>query len=432
MEALPIQPGWLLISTVWPEPFSSAAGLRDLNLIEGLGALGYRVVLASAADNPKGLEYCRGLEREGRLSCLPIRLNHESFDAELLRLGSQGVCGVIYDRLVMEEQYGPRVRSVCPGWIQILDTQDLHFLRLSREQAHRRGEDLLERSRQLPSSWDETAVVRELSSLHRVDLTLLISPFEQELLTEHFGVDSSRLALSTFAYPKRPAPSGRQAGESADFSRRSGFCFVGNFRHAPNLDAFRWLRDELWGAVRRRLGGAVVRVWGAYPTQEVFEAHDPGRGFLVMGEALRLGDVFSDARVSLVPVRFGAGIKGKVSDSWDQGVPVVSTSLGLEGMCTVGGAIQAAASAAEFVDCAVKLHEDPAAWSEARRAGEQALFQRYSSEVFLQELRAAIDQARMRNATREGDWVRRMLTHHSLETPRYFGKWLELKESLKN
>jgi glycosyltransferase involved in cell wall biosynthesis len=176
----------------------------------------------------------------------------------------------------------------------------------------------------------------------------------------------------------------------------------------------------------------VVRVWGAYPTQEVFEAHDPGRGFLVMGEALRLGDVFSDARVSLVPVRFGAGIKGKVSDSWDQGVPVVSTSLGLEGMCTVGGAIQAAASAAEFVDCAVKLHEDPAAWSEARRAGEQALFQRYSSEVFLQELRAAIDQARMRNATREGDWVRRMLTHHSLETPRYFGKWLELKESLKN
>ncbi len=418
---------WLLISTVWPEPFSSAAGLRDLNLIEGLLSLGHPVVLASAADNPKGLEYCRGLEREGRISCLPIRLNHVSFDEELARLREQGLCGVIYDRFVMEEQYGPRVRSVCPEWLQILDTQDLHFLRLSREQAHRRGEDLLVRNGQLPSDWDETAVVRELSSLHRVDLTLLISPVERDLLVEAFGVDSERLALSTFAYPKRQHAPGLELG----YGGRSGFCFVGNFRHAPNLDAFRWLRDELWEAIRVRVPGAELRIWGAYPTQEVFEAHAPRRGFLVMGEAPGLQEVFAPARASLVPVRFGAGIKGKVSDSWAHGVPVAATWLGLEGMCAPDSGVLGAGSARDFVDLAVRLHDDPAAWEQARSRGWEALEARYSGEVFMRELREALERASKRHSMRENDWVRRMLTHHSLETPRYFGKWLELKESGK-
>lgn len=306
---------WLLISYVWPEPQSSAAGLRDLNLIEGLRQAGSRVVVASAADNPRGREFCAGLEARGVICCLPIRLNDSSFQDQLAELASHGVIeGVIYDRFVTEEQYGWRVREALPSALQILDTQDLHFLRAWREKSIAQAE------------FDPTLIIRELSSIHRVDLTWLISPFEKQLLESEYGVSGERLGLSRFAYPHRPrAPGG--------FAARGDFCFIGNFRHAPNLDAFRWLRESLWPAIRSRLPQARLRIWGAYPTQEVMQAHAPARGFEVRGVAETLDEVFGSARVSLAPLRFGAGIKGKISDSWSHGVPVVSTPVGFEGMC---------------------------------------------------------------------------------------------------
>jgi len=408
---------WLLISTVWPEPQSSAAGLRDLNLIEGLGQAGFEVILASAADNPKGYEFCCALEsQKPYLKCLGIRLNHSSFDEELKKIAPHAV---IYDRLVMEEQYGPRVRAVCPDALQILDTQDLHFLRLSREQGSRSGASAL------PGTWDESLVIRELSSIHRVDLTWVLSSFEKKLLESHFGVQPQRLALSRFAYPKQ-----RPASFERGFEERRGFSFVGNYRHAPNLDAFRYLRDELWAQIRARLPRAEIELWGAYPTQEVFEAHDPRRGFLVRGVADTMDQVLGSARVSLAPVRFGAGIKGKISDSWHFGVPVVSTPLGFEGMVQDGSLPGGERLSAEgLAEYAVRLDQDPAAWSEARDWGLRQLAQSFSQRKFESELSGGIEQARENFYKRDQDWIRRCFTHHSLETPRFFGKWLELKES---
>lgn len=406
---------WLLISYVWPEPQSSAAGLRDLNLIEGLRQAGNRVVVASAADNPRGREFCAGLEARGAgaagemIRCLPIRLNDSSFDAELAELA---VTGVIYDRFVTEEQYGWRVRQALPSALQILDTQDLHFLRALREKTLGQGE------------FDPTLIIRELSSIHRVDLTWLISPFEKDLLESQYGVSAERLGLSRFAYPKRRSASG-------EFAARGDFCFVGNFRHSPNLDAFRWLRESLWPAIRSRLPHARLRIWGAYPTQEVMQAHAPARGFEVRGVAESLDEVFGTARVSLAPLRFGAGIKGKISDSWSHGVPVVSTPVGFEGMCDSLPVRGAGSSVEELADAAVLLHEDESAWQAAREWGRLQLQKFFSEEVFARELLDGITRARRNHAGRDRDWIRRMLTHHSLETPRFFGKWIELKESLQ-
>ncbi len=411
------RPLWLLISTVWPEPQSSAAGLRDLNLVQGLVRLGFDVVLASAADNPKGLEFCRGLERRGEVRILSIRLNHSSFDDSLRELVQAGLCGVIYDRFLMEEQYGPRVREHCPQALQVVDTQDLHFLRNARKRDPKLWEEGME----------ETEVVRELSSLHRVDLAWLVSPFEKELLESRFSVASRRLSVSRFAYPKRPET-------FRGFSDRVGFSFIGNFRHPPNLDAFRWLRREIWPEVRRLLPGARIDLWGAYPPQEVSEAHDPKQGFFVRGCAPDLEAVFSSSRVSLAPLRFGAGIKGKISDSWHYGVPVVATSIGFEGMTEGEGAAGGLSGEGtlEFAQAAVSLHEDQALWERLRSQGLELIERFFSEQVFLDQLQQGLSQARQNFLERDNDWVRRMLTHHSLETPRFFGKWLELKESIRH
>lgn len=382
-------------------------------MIDALGQAGFEVVVASAAENSKGREFCRELERQGRVRVQPIVLNDSTFDQWVRELAP---VGVIYDRLMIEEQYGWRVRAACPDAIQILDTIDLHFLRGSREQAYKKGGSL---------EWDQDLVVRELSAIHRVDLAWLVSDFEKRLLETEFRVDPSRLALSRFAYPKRPA------APLASFEGRAGFMFIGNFRHLPNLEAYRWLRREIWPAIRKRLPRAELRVFGAYPTQEVMEGHRPNEGFFVMGEAVELADAFGVARVALAPLPFGAGIKGKISDAWWFGLPVATTPLGAEGMfhqasSRWGGLV--ATDAASFVDAAVRLHEDRGLWVESSAEGARILGAEFSGEAFSAGVSAGLEQARRNFAIRDGDWLRRMLTHHSLETPRYFGRWIEAKE----
>ena len=404
-----------MISYVWPEPNSSAAGLRDLNLIDALGQAGFEVVVASAAENSKGRDFCRELERQGRVRLQPIVLNDSSFDQWIAALAP---VGVIYDRLMIEEQYGWRVRSACPQAVQILDTIDLHFLRGSREQAYKKGRSL---------EWDEDLVVRELSAIHRVDLAWLVSDFEKKLLENEFGVEALRLAISRFAYPKRSSAHDRR---ERGYEERSGFMFIGNFRHLPNLEAYRWLRREIWPGIRKRLPHAELRVFGAYPSQEVMEGHRPDLGFLVMGEAVELEDAFGVARVALAPLPFGAGIKGKISDAWWFGLPVATTPLGAEGMfhdpsSGWGGLVSNDSDA--FIEAAVRLHEDSKLWVECSDVGRAILSREFSPEAFESGVRAGLEQAKANFSRRGGDWMRRMLTHHSLETPRYLSKWIEAK-----
>jgi hypothetical protein len=90
-----------------------------------------------------------------------------------------------------------------------------------------------------------------------------------------------------------------------------------------------------------------------------------------------------------------------------------------------------AESAEEFARAAVELHDQAEHWTEARDFGWRALDQSFSVEVFERELLEGLTRARANRDARSGDWIRRMLTHHSLETPRFFGKWLELKEGIK-
>ncbi|MBU6376232.1 MAG: glycosyltransferase, partial [Bdellovibrionales bacterium] len=387
---------------------------------------GYQVIIASAAQNILGKEACERWSADWpEVSVHPILLNHSSFDSWIGALCPQLV---IFDRFVTEEQFGWRVRQASPGSVMILDTQDLHFLRSSREKLFREAlnAERWERVESgVPAAWETDLVCRELASLHRVDLAWLISDFEQALLINRFRVEPSRLFVSRFAYPQRPWL--REPAAKA-FQERMGFVQLGNFRHAPNLDAFRWLRQEVWPRIRCLLPQARVDVYGAYPTQEVLEANQPQLGFFVHGRAEDLSEVFRKARVSLAPLRFGAGIKGKIADSWWHGVPVVSTSIGSEGMGSAGawgGLISD--SAEEFATESVRLHESQDQWELSRAHAGRVLDERFSESVFVEQIRESILRANQCHLEAKNDWIRQMLNHATLDTYRYFGKWLELK-----
>lgn len=115
--------------------------------------------------------------------------------------------------------------------------------------------------------------------MFRVDLSWVLSSAERDLLIQEFGVESHRLALSKFAYPNRESGDLTEQSIQASYPSRRGFVMVGNFRHAPNLDGFRWLCDDIWPRLRERLPAAEVHIYGAYPPREVMACHSPKRVF---------------------------------------------------------------------------------------------------------------------------------------------------------
>ena len=148
---------------------------------------------------------------------------------------------------------------------------------------------------------------------------------------------SHKVALASFYYPpllKRIAPlqpASQACPTLADFNQRNGFAFIGNFRHAPNSDAVQWLL-RLWPHVRSRLPDATLHIYGAYPGQQHMEMHAPRKGIYMHGHVSDIGAPLRKHRVMFAPLRYGAGVKGKVLDAWAHGMPVVTTPIGAEGV----------------------------------------------------------------------------------------------------
>lgn len=412
---VPLSPIVVIIGPVWPEPRSSAAGWRSLGLIRAFREAGWEVHFASAA---KVDEHAEALRAQG-VHAHPVAMNHASFDSWIAALRPRIV---VFERFMTEEQFGWRVREHSPRSLRVLDTIDLHFLRRARQRALRSGHlDLLTED-----------AFREVAAIHRSDCALMISEFETALLTDGngpFRVPADQLVDFGFCYDPAPPPVGYEA--------RAGFAMIGNFRHEPNADAVRWLKSEIWPAIRARLPAAEVQVYGAYPSREIMALTDERKGFWVRGPAKDQYEALAKARVNLAPLRFGAGLKGKVSDGWWVGTPCAATSVAAEGMRAHGSEEEAsfgglvADDPAGFAAAAVKLHVDPAVHHDAARRGDRILRERFSHLANGKKVVAELESRTTRiEESRRENFVGQMLAHHFHQSTRYFSRWIELKERL--
>lgn len=421
----------LIVGYVWPEPRSSAAGSRMIELIELFRAQGWRVTFASAA----ALSEHRADLAVYDVPEVAITLNCDSFDTFVSELQPDLV---LFDRFFSEEQFGWRVERCCPQAIRALDTCDLHSLRDARQRrlkdAQRHASSELERHRVgavaadaqalFASMADEDLAQREVAAIYRSDLTLLISDFEQALLHEQFGVPAALLQHCTLMLiPSQHAV--------PTFTERRDFISIGNFRHAPNWDAVLWLKHQLWPLIRERLPQAQLQVYGSYPPPKATALHNPKQGFHVLGWAADAHQVMSQARVCLAPLRFGAGIKGKLADAMSCGTPSVTTPIGSEGMCGElpwGGAVVADAEA--FADAAVALHEDSQRWIEAQQRGQCILAERFDRQAAGHQLIARLQQLRDNlQAERRANFVGGMLRHHQHKSTQYMSQWIAAKQA---
>lgn len=398
----------LIIGFVWPEPKSSAAGTRMMQLIELFQQDGFEITFACTAQN---FEYSEDL-KHNTIHTQSIELNSSSFDGFVKELNPSVV---LFDRFMVEEQFGWRVSENCPNALKILDTVDLHFLRMARQKAVKEVREF-----ELMDLYSDTAK-REIASVLRCDLALMVSEYEMEVLQNQFKISKSLLFyLPLFAEPISAIPT---------FEERKDFVFIGNFMHEPNWDAVRFMHQEIWPLIHAKLPEAKMLVYGAYPTQKVLELNKPALNFYTKGRAEHALDVIRNAKVVLAPLRFGAGIKGKLLEAMQCGTPSVTTSIGAESMKgELGWNGFIAVDVTEFAKKAVELYANAALWEECQKKGFIILEKRYKKSDFEHHFLSVIHQLRSNlNQHRNDNFFGSILQHHTLSSTKYMSKWIEEK-----
>ncbi|MCF8465226.1 MAG: glycosyltransferase family 4 protein [Flavobacteriales bacterium] len=437
----------LIIGTVFPEPNSSAAGSRMLQLMELFQEQSWDITFASAAAES---EFAVNLSDIG-VKQVSVKMNCSSFDEFVRELNPQMV---LFDRFMTEEQFGWRVAHNCPNAIRILDTEDLHCLRHARHQA-------LKENRAFSTSdlLNEHAK-REIASIYRCDLSLIISEYEMELLKAVFKVDEALLHYLPFMLPPQRPPLTPPKGENGHFEedsaqildqdlanspslrggvrggagwfgfeKRQHFVTIGNFLHPPNWDAVQHLKTAIWPFIRKQLPEAEMHVYGAYTQDKHRQLHSDKDGFLIKGRAEDALEVIGKAKVLLAPLRFGAGLKGKLVEALQCGTPSVTTSIGAEAMhgnLSWSGTI--ADSPEDFAQAAVDLYTDKPAWEIAQQNGFDIINQIYPKEKLGTEFiqRIAALQANLENH-RQQNFTGSMLMHHSMRSTEFMSRWIEAK-----
>lgn len=417
----------LILGYVWPEPNSSAAGTRIVELIRAFNDAHWQVHFASAASVS---------EHQADLSTLgveshSIALNCSSFN-DFVRALAPDI--VVFDRYITEEQFGWRVAESCPLALRVLDTEDLHSLRLAREVLHKKRQKAEGHSAPPVSAQGDSLygamlaqgdILREVAAILRSDISLIISDREMSLLQDAFYVPDYLLYHLPFMLPPAEAT-------TPTFSERRGFISIGNFRHAPNWDAVLWLKHILWPAIRTRLPAAELAVCGAYPPPKATALHNKREGFLINGWVKDARHSLQQHRVCLAPLRFGAGIKGKLVDAMQTRTPSVTTSIGAEGMhgeLPWPGEITDNAEA--FVEAAVHLHENNNAWQQASERAQPLLHQRYNHKQLASQLTQALAQLHSTlEEHRSRHFLGQLLNHHSLRSSEFMSRWIEAKSRL--
>ncbi|MFS4418467.1 glycosyltransferase [Maribacter sp. 2307ULW6-5] len=405
----------LVIGYHWPEPNTTAAGHRMLQLLHAFKERDFAITFASTAQRtPHSEDLAQGLGIVQRA----IVLNHPSFDEFICELAPDVV---LFDRFITEEQFGWRVAQQRPKALRILNTEDLHSLRKYREHAHAKGLEATERG------WlGSDMAKREVASIYRCDLSLLVSTFEQELLERLWPGMANILYHLPFLLE---ALTDQTTGNWKKWETRQDVIFFGNGKHAPNLDAIKYLKNDIWPKLRKRLPAASLHIYGAYLPQHILEMHQPATRFLVHGWAPDLAKVLGAARVHLAPLRFGAGIKGKLTEAMRCGTPSVTSNIGTEGM---HGSLPWSGGVAQdtdgFVQKATELFENKALWQRCQQGGLEILNALYNRSQllppFFDTLATMFDHLERH---REQNVIGQLLQHHSLQSTKYLSKWIQEK-----
>jgi polysaccharide pyruvyl transferase WcaK-like protein/glycosyltransferase involved in cell wall biosynthesis len=278
---------------------------------------------------------------------------------------------IFISRFNLAQPYITLLRHFAPDATFIVDTVDLHFLR-ERRMAELTGD---------PESMRHAALIQaqELGVIRAADCTLVVSEYESRLLSRE--VPGAQVRILSNIHDVR----GRQTG----FDDRRDLFFVGGFGHLPNVDAVCWYAAEVWPRVRHELPGALTYLIGSNMPDSVRAL--AGDGIVVVGHAPDLTPYLDGCRASVAPLRFGAGVKGKIGTAQGSGVPVIATTHAAEGMHLESGRNALIADTAQgFADAIVRVYGNRELWTAVSDEGMENVRRHFSPDAartVLEELR---------------------------------------------
>ncbi|HEV2335952.1 MAG TPA: Hint domain-containing protein [Stellaceae bacterium] len=355
----------LVVNATVPGAAQDGGSVALLSHARALSALGYEVSLAAADEMGHEAALARLAAAEAIATCGGP---HYSCVEDVL-CRQAGTFDLVYlHRAAIADRYLPLARRYCPKARILYSVGDLHHLRAARQAQVERRPELMAHSRYLAHI--ETGAAR------RADIVITHSPVEAELLRRAVGF--GKVQIVPFAVA--PRPTARPVAE------RHGMAILGSFDHAPNPDAVHYLARDI-----------LPRVWAADPTitcKIVGHGWHAGRlpgldpRIAMIGAVEDLDDVFGTVRLTVAPLRFGAGIKSKVIDSFAAGLPCVMTRVAAEGLALTGSLPQLVSDdPAGLAERIVRLHADARANDEASLDGARLAAQQFSAERVVDRLR---------------------------------------------
>ncbi|HLL73873.1 MAG TPA: glycosyltransferase [Pyrinomonadaceae bacterium] len=292
-------------------------------------------------------------EQERRLRGLGVETMGQ---ADFLREARRGRFRVaVLSRPEVADALLPALRRADPQLKIIFDMVDAHFIRLERE--HEVTGD--------PRTAEEAARYCDLETrLARASDLIWCNSTEDERVVRAVAP----------GVPVEVIPTIHELHDAGlPFDGRAGLLFVGNFAHRPNLDGVHFFMREVFPAVRERLPGVTFDMAGPDPPAEV-RAYESVEGVRVLGYVPDLEPLLARARVFVAPVRFGAGVKGKIGEALAHGLPVVTTAVGAEGMgLSDGEHAMIRDDPAGLAEAVVELYESRELWQRLSRRGRERI-----------------------------------------------------------
>lgn len=348
----------LVVDACTPTPDQDSGSVRMTNLLQLLINRGYHVSFLAHNMAYEGA-YTQTLQSMGVQALFqPFVATPHSW----LREYGETLDVVFVSRYYVAADYVELIRACCPKARFVFDTVDLHFLREQRLAE-------LEQDETLAATALSTKQA-ELGVAAAADLTVVVSPHEKTLLAEIAPDIPVEVLSNIHAVPGRSTP----------FEQRRDIWFVGGFQHPPNVDAVQYCVAEILPLVRERLPEIKLIVVGSKAPAELSNLEAPGLEF--RGFVEDLDPLLNGCRLAIAPLRYGAGVKGKVNMSMSHGQPVVATPPAVEGMYVSHGVeVMVGENAKAFADHIVQVYSDARLWHRLSEAGLANVKRHFSFEA---------------------------------------------------
>jgi glycosyltransferase involved in cell wall biosynthesis len=389
----------LLAYPTFPEFDTNSGALRLFEIIRMLCAAGSKVTFL--AEYPNDRQYRLELERLG-VECVTDKEERLSASADRFRvfLQARAFDVAIFVHFFMFTAYAAFVRAFIPTCRLILDTVDLHFVRLEREAS-------LSQNAALAAEAAETRHT-ELAAAREADQVWVVTGTERDMLIAALGGQRTSVYVVPNVHRVRDSIPG--------FHERNGIIFLGGYLHRPNVDAVEFFLEHVLPAVRRKLPDVQVSIVGSHPPDWFYERARRDRNIVVTGFVPDHRVLLDSHRIGIAPLRYGAGMKGKIGEYLACGLPCVTTSIGAEGMALGHEShVLVADDPTAFADATVHLYREEALWRRFSEAGVRYIRDHVAPEcvgpLVLEACRLCVHDAARPKPSRTWQQLLSMLGH---------------------